>query len=108
MGGGTSGSSPLLAALEADAKQASGHALGFVNPALYKLARTNALADVLPVNPADPPIEAGERYCMGEADKEPCLTTLGDDFGLAVTPGFDDVTGIGTPTNSFVTTVGRS
>jgi subtilase family serine protease len=108
MGGGTSGSSPLLAALEADAKQASGHALGFVNPALYKLARTSALRDVLPVNPADPPIEAGERYCMGEADSEPCLTTLGDDFGLTVTPGFDDVTGIGTPTNSFVTTVGRS
>jgi len=107
MGGGTSGSAPLLAALEADAKQAGGHAVGFANPALYKLARTGALRDVLPVNPADPPIEAGERYCMGEADKQPCLTTLGDDFGLSVTPGYDDVTGIGVPTNMFVTAFGR-
>jgi subtilase family serine protease len=103
MGGGTSGSSPLLAALEADAKQASGHALGFVNPALYRLAGTRALHDIRPVNPADPPITAGNRYCQGEADREPCLTSYGLDLGLTVTPGFDDVTGLGTPTNSFVT-----
>jgi subtilase family serine protease len=102
-GGGTSGSAPLLAALEADAKQATGHALGFVNPALYKLAGTRALHDVLPVDPADPPVVAGVRYCQGDADEEPCLTTLGRDAGLTVTPGFDDVTGIGTPTNAFVT-----
>lgn len=107
MGGGTSGSSPLLAALEADAMQATGHALGFVNPALYKLAGTRALRDVLPVDPADPPIIAGVRYCQGDADEEPCLTTLGNDLGLSVTPGFDDVTGIGTPTNGFVTAFRR-
>ena len=102
-GGGTSGSSPLLAALFADAKQASGHALGFVNPALYELAGTPALHDILPVDPADPPISVGTKYCQGTADEEPCLTTHGIDFGLTVTPGFDDVTGLGTPTNSFVT-----
>ena len=103
MGGGTSGSAPLLAALEADAKQATGHALGFVNPALYKLAGSGALRDVLPVDPTDPPIIASVRYCQGEAEKEPCLTTLGHDLGLSVTRGFDDVTGLGTPTNAFVT-----
>jgi subtilase family serine protease len=102
-GGGTSGSSPLLAALEADAKQATGHALGFVNPALYKLAGSPAVHDVRPVNPADPPISAGVKYCQGDADLEPCLTTLGADLGLTVTPGFDDVTGIGTPATGFVT-----
>ena len=107
VGGGTSGSSPLLAALEADAKQATGHALGFVNPALYKLAGTRALHDILPVNPHDPPITAGIKYCNGDADAEPCLTTLGSDLGLTVTPGFDDVTGIGTPTNAFVTAFRR-
>ncbi|WP_213009426.1 S53 family peptidase [Paractinoplanes toevensis] len=103
VGGGTSGSSPLLAALEANAKQATGHALGFVNPALYKLAGTRALHDIGPVNPHHPPITAGVKYCNGDADAEPCLTTLGADLGLTVTPGFDDVTGLGTPTDSFVT-----
>jgi len=103
VGGGTSGSSPLLAALEANAKQATGHALGFLNPALYKLAGTRALHDILPVDPHDPPITAGIKYCNGDADAEPCLTTLGSNLGLTVTPGFDDVTGLGTPTNAFVT-----
>ncbi|GAA2655471.1 S53 family peptidase [Paractinoplanes durhamensis] len=107
VGGGTSGSSPLLAALEADAKQATGHALGFVNPALYRLAGTRAVHDILPVNPHDPPITAGIKYCTGDADAEPCLTTLGANLGLTVTPGFDDVTGIGTPTNSFITAFRR-
>jgi len=102
-GGGTSGSAPLLAALEAAAKQASGHALGFVNPALYKLAGSRALHDVLPADPADPPILAGTKYCNGHADVEPCLTTLGDDGNLIVTRGFDDVTGLGTPGKAFVT-----
>ncbi|MFI5896866.1 protease pro-enzyme activation domain-containing protein [Actinoplanes sp. NPDC051513] len=102
-GGGTSGSSPILAALQADAKQATGHALGFVNPALYRLARTGAFHDIRPVDPADPPIMAGVRYCMGEAESEPCLTTLGDDGSLKVTPGYDTVTGIGTPSSTFVT-----
>jgi subtilase family serine protease len=107
VGGGTSGSSPLLAALEANAKQATGHALGFVNPALYKLAGTRALRDILPVNPHHPPVMAGVKYCNGDADAEPCLTTLGLNLGLTVTPGFDDVTGLGTPTNSFVTAFRR-
>jgi subtilase family serine protease len=107
VGGGTSGSSPLLAALEANAKQATGHALGFVNPALYKLAGTRALRDIRPVNPHDPPIVAGVKYCNGDAEAEPCLTTLGLDLGLTVTPGFDDVTGLGTPTNAFVTAFRR-
>lgn len=107
VGGGTSGSSPLLAALEADAKQATGHALGFVNPALYKLAGTRALHDILPVNPQHPPITAGVKYCQGDADAEPCLTTLGANLGLTVTPGYDDVSGLGTPTNTFVTAFRR-
>jgi subtilase family serine protease len=105
-GGGTSGSSPLLAALFADAKQAGGHALGFANPALYRLAGTRALHDIRPVDPAHPPVSVGTKYCQGDAAQEPCLTTHGIDFGLRVTPGFDDVTGLGTPTNSFVTAFG--
>ena len=40
--GGTSGSSPIVAALEADAKQAGGHAVGFANPLLYALRDTTS------------------------------------------------------------------
>jgi hypothetical protein len=45
----------------------------------------------------------GSKYCQGEADKEPCLTSYGLDLNLTVTPGFDSVTGLGTPSGSFVT-----
>lgn len=40
--GGTSASAPLWAAIMAVANQMAGHPLGFINPALYKLASTSA------------------------------------------------------------------
>jgi subtilase family serine protease len=99
-GGGTSGSSPIIAALEADVKQATGHALGFANPALYRLYGTRALHDVLPVDPKNPPLVVGEHeYDAGEGTY---LTSLGLDGALLVRPGFDEVTGMGTPTPAFV------
>jgi len=111
-GGGTSASSPLIAGLEADAIQAAGHPLGFVNPALYQL-RDNAsgregaaLQYVAPVNPADPPIVVGAQPGIG--DGTDYLTTLGEDQSpLRETPGYDDVTGLGAPTDAFVTAFGH-
>ncbi|MEV4346268.1 protease pro-enzyme activation domain-containing protein [Actinoplanes sp. NPDC049596] len=97
--GATSGSSPLLAALEADAKEVAGHALGFVNPALYARAGTAAVHDVLPVDSADPPIEVGPQ----PGSPTPLyLNTLGKDSSLTATPGFDNATGLGSATRSFV------
>jgi len=47
--GGTSLASPILAGVLADADQAAGVAVGFVNPAIYKLDSTpGAISDVLP------------------------------------------------------------
>ena len=46
--GGTSLSSPLIAGIEALADQAAGRAHGFANPAIYRLAGTNAVRDVVP------------------------------------------------------------
>jgi len=100
-GSGTSAASPLVAALSADAKQATGHALGFLNPALYRMAGSAAVHDVLPVDPADPPIMAGATAFTGEST-DPYLVTLGQDSSLEVTTGYDDVTGVGSPTSSFV------
>ncbi|MEV4346922.1 protease pro-enzyme activation domain-containing protein [Actinoplanes sp. NPDC049596] len=96
--GATSGSSPLLAALEADAKQGAGHALGFVNPALYARAGTAALHDILPVDPADPPIEVGPNGTPTPI----YLNTLGTDTSLTAASGFDNATGLGSATKSFV------
>ena len=100
--GGTSGSTPLIAGLEADAIQAAGHPLGFINPALYDLDGSAAIRDIPPVNPADPPILDGDQTIYGGIDTTQ-LTTLGEDVGLTAAPGYDDVTGLGAPTTCFVT-----
>lgn len=99
--GGTSASTPLIAGLEADAIQAAGHPLGFIDPQLYTLNGTSAIRDVLPVDPADPPILDGDQTVYGGIDTTQ-LTTLGEDVGLTTTAGYDDTTGLGTPTDSFV------
>ena len=100
--GGTSASTPLIAGLEADAIQAAGHPLGFINPALYSLSGSTAIRDVVPVNPSDPPILFGDQTIYGGIDTTQ-LSILGEDVGLTATPGYDDVTGLGAPTSSFVT-----
>jgi subtilase family serine protease len=104
--GGTSGASPLIAGLEADAMQASGHALGFANPALYLLHDSAAIHGIPPVNPHDPPMVIGGSIYFGP---EPSyLTTLGEDPApLQATTGYDDVTGLGAPGTSFVTAFKR-
>ena len=101
-GGGTSASTPLIAGLEADAIQAAGHPLGFINPALYSLSGSAAIRDIPPVNPSDPPILDGDQTIYGGIDTTQ-LSVLGEDVGLTATSGYDDVTGLGAPTTSFVT-----
>ena len=106
-GGGTSGASPLTAGLEADAKQATGHALGFADPALYQLCGTNALRDIVPVDPAHPPMFYGSAF--GITNNDTTLFTLGEDSTtLNATRGYDDVTGLGAPTPAFVTSFRQS
>jgi subtilase family serine protease len=103
--GGTSAATPLFAGLEADAIQATGHPLGFLNPALYLLHGSAAIRDVLPVSPAHPPVVIGAQPYFGKGDGY--LTTLGEDqFPLRATKGYDDETGLGTPGPSFVTAFG--
>jgi subtilase family serine protease len=104
--GGTSGASPLIAGLEADAMQAAGHALGFVNPALYgRLYGSPAISHIAPVNPNHPPVLFGGSVYFEGNDN---LTTVGEDQPpLRESGGYDDVTGLGAPGNSFVTVFKR-
>lgn len=121
--GGTSLASPLLAGVIADADQAAGGSLGFLNPTLYKVYSTHpgAFKDIL--SPASPDAAAVARvdyantvdptngyivslrtfdyqgletYCDGTgncASRNAILTTA---------PGFDGMTGLGSVGPQFI------
>jgi subtilase family serine protease len=110
--GGTSLASPLFAGIEADAAQlTSGHQLGFVNPALYRLAGTPAFRDV-----TGSPLGRGVRIAMARNDwantatgtgkLRTSLYTLGLDgegaAALTAAKGYDDATGLGSPAPAFI------
>ncbi len=97
--GGTSLSSPLLAGVTAVANQVTGVSLGFLNPLLYKLAGSAAFHDV----------DHGRRVTDGvvrvdyvngvdSADGlRTSLRTFNQTGTIYTRPGYDDVTGNGTP-----------
>jgi subtilase family serine protease len=99
--GGTSLSSPIFAGLMALADQAAGHPHGFANPVFY--ANPNSFYDVLSVKTA----VARRNYnnsvdaSAGTSDR---LRTF-DDYSGSPTqhtgPGWDNVTGLGTPQGIF-------
>jgi subtilase family serine protease len=104
--GGTSGASPIVAGLEADAKRAAGHAIGFANPLLYDLRKTAGIRDV--TASATPALTLAPDCYNDQIKPNPaCLVTLGLDSSLSEQPGYDDVTGIGTVTSQFVAALGR-
>jgi subtilase family serine protease len=97
--GGTSLSSPLYAGIEALADQAAGRPHGFANPAIYQLAGSRSLHDVR--GPAPVPAVVRVNYNNGEnaADGATAILRLLDDEAqsLHVKPGWDNLTGVGTP-----------
>jgi|SRR5579875_1689 subtilase family serine protease len=82
MAGGTSASTPMWAALVAIANQMAGHPLGFINPALYTIA-------------------SSAHYSRDFHDitvGNNTVTTQGVQVqGYSAGPGWDPVTGLGTP-----------
>jgi len=82
LGGGTSASAPLWAAFMAIADQMAGHPLGFINPALYKLAASNAYAqDFNDITVGNNSVSNSQVQVQG----------------YPAVPGWDPVTGLGTP-----------
>jgi subtilase family serine protease len=129
--GGTSLSSPLFAGLMADADQAARGSLGFVNPLLYHLdsggQNSAAFYDILP---AGKQAVVRNDYLNEENAEEGILTTarilgmegateyfcpqVNEETGeceveveeapesLSAAPGFDSMTGIGSPGDQFI------
>ncbi len=123
--GGTSLASPLLAGVIADADQAAidagGAAIGFANPAIYRLVtRSGAITDIVPggnqgqyrVDHASTYLGPGVKgsidsfrqltyegpivYCDGTGN---CATR---DNTLSTATGYDSMTGVGAPGPSFI------
>ena len=79
--GGTSASTPLWAGLMAIANQIAGHPLGFINPALYKLAISSSYAlDFRDITVGNNSISHGVHV-----------------MGYSATKGWDAITGLGAP-----------
>ncbi|MEW2548557.1 S53 family peptidase [Streptomyces sp. NPDC047002] len=106
--GGTSLASPVIAGVQALAQQARhGVPIGFANPGIYQRYGTPALHDV-----TDHPLGAGQDIAVVRNDytdtQDPTspvktsIRTLGHDSSLSATVGYDDVTGVGSPADSYV------
>jgi subtilase family serine protease len=92
--GGTSLSAPLMAGIATLADQASGGAHGFLNPALYRLYGTSAFNDI---TPSDGSLAVLRHRLLANGTVATLLRSLDRDSSLATAPGWDDVTGLGTP-----------
>ena len=101
--GGTSLSSPLIAGIMALADQKAGQPHGFANPVFYGLAGSGAYTDI--VDPSSTVAVVRTNYKNGVdagAGLSYVLRTMNQTLSLDTTPGYDDVTGLGTPTSSFL------
>ncbi len=105
--GGTSLAAPVVASIVALSKAHTGRKVGLASPSLYRLLGTSALRDVragsvgiyYPFNPAGAGASPGS-YVVG-FDRKP----QGD---LQSRPGWDNVTGVGTPNGTtFLDAFGR-
>jgi subtilase family serine protease len=107
-GDGTSQSTPLVAGMVADAEHGQRN-FGFLNPLLYSLAGRKAYHDVLPVSSSAPQVDrAAYAKFPGYANgsRNPAVSvgvfdtqdTSGADQVTA--PGYDTMTGLGTPNGS--------
>lgn len=102
--GGTSAAAPMFAAVQADAMQAAGGALGFANPALYKRSGTKQFTDIVagPKGAPNPISAVVDHGTFGDVH-EASLFKLGADHGLSARKGYDTATGLGSPTAAYIT-----
>ncbi len=100
--GGTSLSSPIFAGIMALADQASGMPHGFANPALYALPRS-VIRDVTALSSTTGVVRVDYANSVdASGGLLTSLRTFEQTLSLKTTPGWDDVTGLGTPGPGFV------
>jgi subtilase family serine protease len=103
--GGTSLATPMVAAMVAIAKAATGVEVGLATPYLYALAGTDAIRDVVPASagtfsPNGPSRDAIWPETLYLWDTKP--------QSLQSAPGWDNVTGLGVPVgSSFINNFGK-
>ncbi|MFC4034331.1 protease pro-enzyme activation domain-containing protein [Streptomyces polygonati] len=100
--GGTSVSSPEFAAVQADAMQARHHAVGFANPTIY--GRSGLFTDVVDQQARHSTIPLTNVTDFGVVNGvlNVRLIAFGQDTSLNAVRGFDDATGVGSPTASYL------
>jgi subtilase family serine protease len=104
--GGTSLASPLFAGMTALALQHAGTAVGLLNPTIYGQATTGTFTDV-----RGPARDAGNvrvDYANSVDATDGLLysvRTFNQDSSLAVSAGWDDVTGVGSPNSGWLTAI---
>ncbi|MEU4926165.1 S53 family peptidase [Streptomyces yokosukanensis] len=97
--GGTSAATPAFAALQADAEQLSGHTLGFANPLLYMLRSAGVFHDIRDLSR---PTAVIRDMGPNAGTYRFLLYTLGHDYGLKATKGYDMSTGLGSPAPAYL------
>lgn len=98
--GGTSLASPLFAGLQADAMELQGYQpVGFANPAIYARYGSPTYDDVTAKSPGT---RAYNDYPTSDGTGTAYSVTFGSTQILAATRGYDDVTGVGTPTPFYL------
>jgi subtilase family serine protease len=101
--GGTSLSSPLFAGIMALADQSAGKPYGFANPVFYSKLASGGTHDV-----TDPSVTVAvvrtdyTNTVDASAGRVYSLRTMNRTTSLRTTPGYDDVTGLGTPSSGFL------
>ncbi len=122
--GGTSLASPLLAGVIARADETAGASLGFLNPKLYGLSgNSSAINDIVsPTSPTDiirsdflnsvdssngieysartVDQQGSESYCTVNAKGKTKCSSI--PITLSTAPGYDNMTGLGTPASGFI------
>jgi subtilase family serine protease len=105
--GGTSLASPLFAGMTALAFQHAGGGVGLLNPTIYANSATGVFTDVTGPGP-----DAGNvRVDFADTVDSAAgllysVRTFDQDTSLTVTPGWDNVTGLGTPNSGWLTATG--
>jgi subtilase family serine protease len=101
--GGTSVSTPEFSAIQADAIQAQhDRSIGFANPEIYK--RDNLFRDVVNEQALhhQQPLMSVFDYGIYNGALDVRLITFGEDTSLQAVPGYDDATGVGSPTEQYL------